>query len=91
MAQLEAMCTKCAVVVGNRGGIHEELLMHDAGIVINPNIDELVNAMSHLITYPALRKKISENGYKLVKEEYSWDGVINDYINLYQNIINYKK
>lgn len=90
IAQLEAMCSKCAVVVGNRGGIHKELIKHDAGMVVNPNFDELYNTMNRLMTDPELRKKISENGYKLVKEEYSWDSVIDDYIHLYQNIIEKK-
>lgn len=90
MAQLEAMCSQCAVLVGNRGGIHEELIRHEAGIVINPNLDELYSAMHDLIRNRKLREKISKNGYQLVKEEYSWDSVIDDYIHLYQNIIEKK-
>lgn len=91
MAQLEAMCAQCAVVVGNRGGIHEELSKYNAGIVIEPKMETLSTAVRSLIVDEKLRSEIVENGFNLVKNSYTWKHVIEQYILLYQTIINKSK
>lgn len=83
MAQLEAMKYKCSVIVGNRGGIHSELISNHAGIVIEPSIKNLTNSLEDLIKNKKLRKTIAENGFNLVKKNFSWKKIIDDYIKLY--------
>ena len=86
MAQLEAMKNKCAVVVGNRGGIHYDLINTNSGIVIDPSVQSLTEALLKLIGNDEERRKIAENGFNLVKTRYSWDSIINNYIDLYESL-----
>ncbi len=86
MAQLEAMKNKCTVIVGNRGGIYNDLIKYNAGIVIEPDEKNLLKELEILLEDNKKCLEIAENGFNLVKKKYTWEKVVNSYIELYKKV-----
>lgn len=85
---LEAMAAKCAVIATNVGGITNIILDNYNGIIVNPNKDELINAILTLVDNEKIRDKISKNAFLTVKESFSytlwrekWFKILNKIIN----------
>lgn len=74
---LEAMASKCACISTKIGDLPTRFTNNRDLIFVKPNnSDALAKALSMLIINSELRKKISHNGYEIVKNEYSWDKII---------------
>lgn len=86
MAQLEAMCAECAVIVGNRGGIHNELKKYNAGIVIVPSVENIILAIEHFVENPDKMLQVGRNARKLVLNDYSNEKILDSYIDLYEKL-----
>lgn len=86
MAQLEAMCARCAVIVGNRGGIHSELEKFNAGKVIEPNVENLMQAIESLVYDPDQIIEMGINARSLVLNEYNNSNILTKYIELYKRL-----
>lgn len=87
LSLLEAMATKCAVIATNVGGMTNIVLDHYNGLMINPQEDELYNALEKLILDDKLRAKLGQNAYHTVSEAFSrelwnekWSKVIDELI-----------
>ena len=87
MVVIEAMACKCPVIISNRVGIYREVQQAEAGIIIEPAVSDIVKAIKLLIDNKELRKRISEDGYKLVKNQYDIDKVAENMIEVYENIV----
>lgn len=71
IAAIEAMDAGTPVVVSNCVDTYTDIVSHNAGIAIDPDIDELEEAIRKLISDQDLREQIGKNGQKMVNEIYS--------------------
>lgn len=67
LSLLEAMAAGCSVVATNVGGITNIVLDGYNGMLINPDEEELLNALKKIIEDAELRKRMSYNAYNSVK------------------------
>jgi len=63
---LEAMTCGCPVIASNKSSIPE--VVGDAGILIEPDEDNLFKSMFNLLTNESLRKELSKKGLKQAKK-----------------------
>ncbi len=86
MAILEAMACRLPVII-----THEchfpEVSSSQAGIAVDPNTEQLAEALRRLIDYPELRRRMGENARDLVEERYTWDKVAGQMKQIYDEIL----
>jgi glycosyltransferase involved in cell wall biosynthesis len=74
---LEAMASGVPVVGAKIGGIAETLVHGETGLHFEPgNVDDLAEALRHLIKSPELRKEFGYWGRRRAVEVYDWDKII---------------
>lgn len=86
---LEAMVCGVPVII-TTGCNFLEVAENSAGIVINPNVDELKEAMIKLLEKPELAEEMGKNGKELVRETFTWDKVADQMIILYEKVLSGK-
>jgi glycosyltransferase involved in cell wall biosynthesis len=86
---LEAMASGLPVVITKPCNF-PEVGEQNAGIVINPNVDELEEAISKLLADIEIRRKMGENGKKLIMEKYNWEAISDRMLNLYKDVLDRK-
>ncbi len=82
---LEAMACGVPVVI-TRQCHFPEVAEARAGIVIEPNADQLADALNKLLDNPRLCKEMGENGRRLIMEKFTWDKVADQMIQLYEDV-----
>lgn len=83
---LEAMACGVPLVI-TRQCHFPEVAEANAGIVIEPNSDQLADALNRLIDDPKLCKEMGENGRRLVMENFTWDKIADKMIQLYEIVL----
>ena len=71
LSLLEAMSAQCAVVCTNVGGMTDIILPGFNGLIVNPDEESLYESLKSIIIDSTLRKRLSSNGYTVVKECFS--------------------
>ena len=85
---LEAMASKCAGISTTVGDLTSRFTNNRELIFVKTNDSgALAKALSMVITNNELRKKISHNGYEIVKKEYSWDKIIPRIEEVYRSLL----
>lgn len=84
---LEAMGAGLPIVSTNRPYIKEILGNGEAGIVVERQEKSIETAILTLLGNESIRKKMGDNGKKLVHDKYCLDNVIQKYWQLYQKIM----
>lgn len=84
---LEAMSCGTCVIGTSTGGI-KTIIKHNENGMLAKERDEadLAGKIIKVITDEKLRKKLSRNGAKFVRESYSWDAVAKKFERIYGNI-----
>lgn len=90
MAILEAMICKLPVIITPQCNF-PEVAEYEAGIVIEPNLKQLTEALNILLNNSKLCKKMGENGHKLILKKYTWDKIADQMIKLYEKVLLRKK
>jgi len=91
MVNLEAASQKTPMITTFNTGLKKEW-SNNGGKLINPNTDELEEQLSFVIKWSSEERR--NNGEKLfsfVKENYSWEKQIVNWINLYKKVLNDSK
>ena len=84
---LEAMACKVPVIATAVGGNTELVEDGVTGLLVPPDDPAaLREALERLLTDEALASKIVENAYRRVVKEYSWDVVIEKYLQVYERV-----
>jgi glycosyltransferase involved in cell wall biosynthesis len=84
------MACKTPVIATNVGGNSEIIEHMKTGILVtSENIKEIKEAIKLLLENKDLAKKIKEEAYNLILEEYDWNKVIEKYLKLYNDILGY--
>jgi len=86
MAILEALACGLPVVITRQCNF-PEVAEANAGIVIDPDVDQLAAALYKLIENSGLREKMGSNGRHLVMEHFTWDKIAGQMVELYQNVL----
>jgi len=82
---LEAMALRIPVVATSKGA---EGLEVEAGrdLFIANTPEDFAQCVIQLLREPDIRKKLSDNGYKVVSEKYDWAGVMPKFLELVERV-----
>ncbi|MCH7762008.1 glycosyltransferase family 4 protein [candidate division TA06 bacterium] len=85
---IEAMNYKKPVIASNVGGIVDIIKDNETGILV-PERDskKLAEAISELLTNEEQARRLREEGYRFVNENFSWDRVTDRLLTLYHNLL----
>lgn len=86
MVNLEAGIVETPVITTYQTGLYKEWSIN-GGILINPNINELTNALNQSMSWSESER--NERGKKLkefIIEKYSWEKNINKWLNIYSEL-----
>jgi glycosyltransferase involved in cell wall biosynthesis len=73
---LEAMASRCPLVVASTGGLAEVVTHHETGITVYPgSVDSLADGILHVLKYPDWSYARVRNAYKVVTERYNWQKI----------------
>lgn len=73
-AVLEAMACKTPVIATNIRGTDEVVKDGVTGLLVSPdNSNDLVEKLALLLKDKELRERLTENGYKIIAENFTWD------------------
>jgi glycosyltransferase involved in cell wall biosynthesis len=86
IAILEAMISELPVIITEQCYLNE-VAETESGIIIEPEVDQLTQALLKLLDNASLCKKMGKNGKKLVTNYYSWDRISGKMIEFYKNVI----
>ena len=86
IAILEAMICSLPVIITHQCHFLE-VADAKAGIVIDPDPDQLADAITKLLDDAKLREGMGCNGKRLVMERFTWDKIAGRMIELYKNVL----
>jgi glycosyltransferase involved in cell wall biosynthesis len=85
---LEAWAAELPVIITKVGGIPTICINKENALIIPPEDPKKISeAMIALIKDQKLRRKLGENGRKLVEEKYGWDKITKEFEFIYEEII----
>jgi glycosyltransferase involved in cell wall biosynthesis len=84
---VEALASGCPVVLSDQVGIHREITHAGAGLVTPCRVEELAKAILNVLTDAALRRRMSENGVRLAKQQFSLEAVSRKLVESYAAVI----
>lgn len=87
IAVTEAMACSLPVVVSDKVNIWREVATSNAGLVVRCNAQEVSDALIHLLDNPSLGKEMGRQGRRLVEEQFTWESVGSQMIQVYQQIL----
>ena len=85
VAVLEAMAHGLPVVLSHQCNF-PEAAVEGAGLLIEPNTQQLSAAIEELMVDPVRINKMGQRGQKLIQERYAWDATVPEYLAAYQAI-----
>jgi len=71
LAAVEAMASGRPVIVSDQVAIHREIAEAQAGLVVPCQADALADALASLAHDPELRRRLGDNGRRLVRKQFS--------------------
>ena len=83
---LEAAICGTPVLLTDQCGF-SEIKTIDSGLEVPANPIDIANGLVKLLSNPESLKKISLNFEKFVSERYSWDFIVDIYLDLYRNLL----
>ncbi|TRZ48752.1 MAG: glycosyltransferase family 1 protein [Dehalococcoidia bacterium] len=87
-AILESMACRKPVIGTNVDGIPEVVRNGQNGFVVEPrNSFELAEKLSLILDSAKLRAQFGENSFKLVRQRYDWDLIVDRIIDVYRKVI----
>jgi glycosyltransferase involved in cell wall biosynthesis len=75
VALVEALASGCPAVLSDQVGIHREISRAGAGLVTPCRAEDLARALLAVLTDSTLRRRMSENGVRLARQQFSPDAV----------------
>jgi glycosyltransferase involved in cell wall biosynthesis len=87
IAVIEAMAVGAPVVISHNVGIHHQVTEYGAGLVTSCEPGDIAQALSTLLENESLRRKMGENGRRVVAEQFTWEKIATGLMELYQAIL----
>jgi len=83
---IEAMASGCAVITSNDTACPD--VVGNAALLVRPkSSDDIKDSLTLLINNNELLIKLGLNAKKRVEENFSWNKIVKQYLNLYENLI----
>lgn len=88
LAPLEAWIYKKPVILSSKVWGQEDLITSETGITIQDPSDykTMAKAVIELLSDPKRAEAMGGNGYQMVKEQFSWDGVVDKIEGVYKSV-----
>jgi glycosyltransferase involved in cell wall biosynthesis len=87
IALLEAQATATPVVAFNQGGVREAVKHEKTGLLVEPDSDELADAILRLLSDQGLRERMGEEGRSFVSDNFSWKTCAERMLQVYHEAI----
>lgn len=87
IAIVEAMACGCPVVLSDQVGIHREITRAGAGLVTPCRVEEVTRAILKVLNDSALRSRMSENGVRMARQQFSVEVVSRKLAETYASVI----
>ncbi len=85
---LEAMACGLPVVGSAVGGIPDIITDGETGLLARQKEpDSLAEKITKILSDSPLRRKLVENGYRVVQKKFSWDKISEKFIEIYQEVL----
>jgi len=85
---LEAMACRVPVIGSDVGGIRDIIIDGETGLLSEQKSSySLAEKIIQLLSDEQLRKKVIENGFKLVKKKFTWEAISDRFMNIYMEVI----
>lgn len=82
---LEAMAAHCPVIATKKGGVASIIKDKQNGFLISSrNSREIADTVNMLLNDNELRKKIGEEAFKTVSQQFTWEKIANQFENIYK-------
>jgi glycosyltransferase involved in cell wall biosynthesis len=91
ISAVEAMYSKLPVIITDNVGIHREVNQAGAGLVVQKDTEMLCDAIITLVENKDLRRRMGENGRRLVEEKFTCEKVAKQMVEVYKEILNERK
>jgi len=88
---LEAIALKVSIVATRVGGTIEILRHNNDALLVNPDPREIKNAITRLLADTDFARKLTENAYQRLLNNYEWKIVLEKILRLYKWLINSQK
>lgn len=87
MALVEAQSCGVPVIAHNLEGMREVVSDGETGFLVQPgDVNALADRLTQLLADPALRNRLGAVGYERMREMFSVEGRVNDYLSLYRGV-----
>lgn len=84
---IESMACKIPTIGTNVGGITDIIKDGENGILVPPeNVGELTNVLKRVVEDENLANRIAEEGYRTVRERFTWEVVLKEMDKVYQRL-----
>jgi len=83
---LEAMALKVPIVATRVGGTAEILRHGEDALLVSPDPREIKNAIARLLADTDFARKLTENAYQRLLNNYEWKIVLEKYLELYKRL-----
>lgn len=87
IAVAEAMAAECPVVVSDRVDLSLDVRQAEAGLVAAPTVKAFAEGVALLLGDERLRRRMGENGRRLVLKRFTWEKVAPDLVQVYEDIL----
>ena len=84
---LEAMALKIPIVATRVGGTTEILRDGEDALLVSPDPREIKNSVTRLLADNNLAKKLTENAYQRLLNNYEWKIVLEKYLESYKRLM----
>ena len=92
LVPFEAIMCGIPVIVTKNTGCGDLILESNSGLVVDyENYVQLKDAMKFFLENPEKSNLYVERGKKYIKDKLSWDNIVNEYLEVYNDIINNEK
>lgn len=88
VAVLEALAVGLPVVVTPEVALASVVKQHQLGYVPELNVNAIASAIKDCLNHPQQSKEIGERARKLIRENYTWDSIATQMLEVYSTIIN---
>jgi len=89
LVALEAMAYGKPIIITDKCHFPEVEEL-EAGIVIKPEVEDLVNAVNKLLINPQLGEQMGKNGKELILDKYTWGKISDQIIEMYNSVLSEK-
>lgn len=89
MVLLESMAAKLPVVASSVGAIPTIIKNNENGLLVKPGSDEeLEKALVFMLNNKGKREEMAQRGFETVRDEFSSEKMANEYLKVYNNLVN---